>query len=69
MKHIKSHKLFESNMILTEEEKKWLESWLESCNQQWGFEPRDHEMKESIFTKLGFTSDTQSDEDWNPSGY
>jgi hypothetical protein len=47
-----SKKINENNNLLTNEEKIWLKNWLEYCNQQWGFEPKDHENRRSIFSKL-----------------
>ena len=37
---------------LTEDEKKWLKDWLITCNQRFGFEPKDHKYMEKIFSKL-----------------
>ena len=48
----KKVKLSNNNNLLTNEEKIWLKNWLEYCNQQWGFEPKDHENRRSIFSKL-----------------
>jgi hypothetical protein len=38
--------------ILSKDEKNWLKNWLDSCNQQWGFETKDFENMKTIFTKL-----------------
>jgi len=45
-KHIAAH------AVLNDEEKSWLKNWLDACNQQWGFEPKDFENMKTIFTKL-----------------
>ena len=47
-----SKKINENNNLLTNEEKIWLESWLNTCNQVYGFEPKDHDMMNNIFSKL-----------------
>lgn len=47
-----SSNISENNNLLSNEEKTWLKKWLEDCNQQWGFEPKDHENRKSIFSKL-----------------
>ena len=47
-----SKKINENNNLLTNEEKIWLKNLLESYNQVYPFEPRDHENRRSIFYKL-----------------
>lgn len=51
----KKNELFSSSVYggsLTEKEKNWLKTWINACNQYFGFEPNDHENMESIFSKL-----------------
>ena len=52
--HIKEFSSFNENQsLLTDDEKKWLESIISYANNYQGFEPNDIEMRDSIFSKLG----------------
>ena len=52
--HIKEFSSFNENQsLLTDNEKKWLESIISYADNYQGFEPNDIEMKDSIFSKLG----------------
>ena len=52
--HIKEFSSFNENQsLLTDDEKKWLESIISYTDNYQGFEPNDIKMRDSIFSKLG----------------
>ena len=69
--HIKEFSSFNENQsLLTDDEKKWLESIISYADNYQGFEPNDIEMKDSIFSKLGIGTNNNNDVIWGAgSGY
>ena len=59
----------ENQSVLSSDEKGWIEAMIGYADDKIGFEPKDIEMKKSIFSKLGIgTKDTN--DDWEVgSGY
>jgi len=68
--HIKEFNSFnESQSLLTDEEKKWLESIISYADNYQGFEPNDIKMRDSIFHKLGIGTKNNNDNWEAGSGY
>jgi hypothetical protein len=53
MKHLKSKRIFESNELLTEEEKKFITELVIHASSTREFNSREHKIRRSIFHKLG----------------
>ena len=66
MKHLKSKKIFESEQLLTEDEKEFIRELAIHASSTREFNSREHQKRRSIFHKLGIEplSDDIGSEEW-----
>jgi hypothetical protein len=68
--HIKEFNEFNENQsVLTDAEKKWLESIISYADNEYNFEPNEIEMRDSIFSKLGIGTKNNNNSWGAGSGY